>query len=55
MVEGSIQIPMYVQPATFCPSTKEVEKAVSAIANAKRPLVIVGKGAASGRAEIEVR
>lgn len=55
MVEGSINIPAFVQPATFCPSSVEIKNALNTIGFAKKPLIIVGKGAAYGRAEKEVR
>ena len=51
MVEGSINIPAFVQPATFCPSSVEIKNALNTIEFAKKPLIIVGKGAAYGRAE----
>jgi thiamine pyrophosphate-dependent acetolactate synthase large subunit-like protein len=51
MVEGEIQIPIFTQPATFCPSFSEIKKAINIIGFAKKPLIIVGKGAAYGRAE----
>lgn len=48
-------IPTFIQPPTYCPSNSELRKALNVIGVAKRPLIIVGKGAAYGRAEKEVR
>ncbi len=51
MVEGEIKIPIYTQPPTFCPSLAEIRKALNVIGFAQKPLIIIGKGAAYGRAE----
>lgn len=42
-------------PPKIFPNPEDIQSAVSVLSKAKRPLVIVGKGAAYGRAEKEVR
>ncbi len=42
-------------PSVICPEAGEVAEAVKLLASAKRPLVILGKGAAYSRAEEEIR
>lgn len=50
-VEASITFGPLVPPPLYFPDPREITKAVYAIKVAKRPLIIVGKGAAYGRAE----
>jgi 2-hydroxyacyl-CoA lyase 1 len=47
--------PCATAPAKSLADPREVERALAALRSAKRPLVIVGKGAAYARAEQEVR
>uniref|UniRef100_A0A6A7G7L4 2-hydroxyacyl-CoA lyase 2 n=1 Tax=Hirondellea gigas TaxID=1518452 RepID=A0A6A7G7L4_9CRUS len=59
LISGQIQESKLVYPPQYAPPPRSladpvfVEKAVSAILSAKRPLIIVGKGAAYARAEHE--
>lgn len=51
-------VPNYYGPTTLpqiFPNPKDIENAISVLSKAKRPLVIVGKGAAYAKAEKEVR
>jgi 2-hydroxyacyl-CoA lyase 1 len=54
MVEGAIEFLPRIPPPISLPDPKELAKAVYGLKIAKKPLVIVGKGAAYGRAEAEV-
>lgn len=49
-VEGDINYPEFIQPPLFAPDPAEVQTAVKMLSQFKRPLVIVGKGCAYGRA-----
>jgi 2-hydroxyacyl-CoA lyase 1 len=61
MIDGSVAASEVDFPATCppppssCATAGEIERALDALRSAKRPLVIVGKGAAWARAEDEVR
>ncbi|XP_022170101.1 2-hydroxyacyl-CoA lyase 1 [Myzus persicae] len=54
-VDRVVNKPIIPQPPVIFPDIRNVESAVELLINAKRPLVIVGKGAAYGRAEYAVR
>lgn len=45
----------YLPPSAPCASSSAVFRALSVLQGAARPLVVVGKGAAQGRAEVAVR
>jgi 2-hydroxyacyl-CoA lyase 1 len=53
-VNTVVELLPFTQPAISYPDPQEVSKAVYALRTAKKPLIIVGKGAAYGRAEAEV-
>lgn len=53
-VEANITFGPLVPPPLYYPDPREITKAVYAIKVSRKPLIIVGKGAAYGRAEEEV-
>lgn len=50
-VEGELKFPVFIKPTVFGPDPQEIVKAVRLTTQAKKPLIIVGKGAAYSRAE----
>ena len=54
-VNDPIEFPLFVPPPKYGPDLAEVETAIGMLGKFKRPLIIVGKGCAYGRAENEVR
>ena len=51
MVSDNLEYPIFTPPGNFVPVDSEFRKAVNLMGFAKKPLIIVGKGAAYARAE----